>query len=85
MWQKVWKSEALPNADLAKLMSTVSEHDPCYRGVQELIGRHWLESMITAGSMGMDDVTKLRACERMECFRCLKLELDELRARSNKG
>ena len=73
------KPAPLPADDLLKLWATVPEHDNCFRAVNELLGRRLLESAAHAGSLSNDDTTKLRACERMECFRCLLLELDQWR------
>jgi hypothetical protein len=77
LWPAAWQKPApLENDELLKLWVAVPEQDPCLRAVRELLGRHLLESAMLAGSINTDDTTKLRACERMECFRMLLLEIE---------
>lgn len=78
LWPAAWqRPQPLDEADQVQLWSTVGEHDNCLRAVRELLGRHLEESAAQAGSISSDDTTKLRACERMECFRMLLLEIEQ--------
>lgn len=62
-----------------RLMMAVSENDPCLRVLNILLGQHLEESAAVAGSRHTEPAAKLQACERMETFRMLMLELNSLR------
>lgn len=65
--------------ELFRHLSQVQEQDHCLAAVRELLSRHLVTNIATAGSMQLDDVTKLRACERMEFARMFLLELEQER------
>lgn len=59
-----------------KLFSTVTENDNCLRVINEILAERLLQSAIQAGDINASDTNKLRACERMECFRMLLAEIE---------
>ena len=63
--------------DIRNHLAQVGDDDHCLAAVRELLGRHLLVNAATAGSLGSDDRTKLRACERMEFARMFLTELTE--------
>jgi hypothetical protein len=75
---------AVEDLELEQLWRRVPDDDPCLRAVNELLARHLEESVAMAGSLQSSAELKLRACERMECFRLLLLELEALRAEARK-
>ena len=62
--------------ELMKHLAQVPESDHCLAAVRELLSRHLVVNIATAGSLQLDDVTKLRACERMEFARMFLVELE---------
>lgn len=73
------KVAELDDDKLTRLFARVHDHDACLLAVTEMLSRHLLQSAATAGSLHSDDTLKLRACERMECFRLLLIELEQRR------
>lgn len=67
------------NDELYRHLSQVQEQDHCRAAVHELLSRHLVSNVATAGSLLVDDQTKLRACERMEFARMFLLELEQER------
>ena len=65
--------------EVKEFLSRVSDMDPCLRAHYEIIGRHLVQAAEWAGHVDLADNIKLRACERMECFRMLLHELEERR------
>ena len=66
--------------EITKLLAQVADADPCLAAMREILDLHLLESAAYAGSHASDDTLKLRSCERMECFRLLRVELESRRA-----
>jgi len=64
------------NDELLRHLAQVPESDHCLAAVRELLARHLVVNIATAGSLQYDDVTKLRACERMEFARMFLMELE---------
>jgi hypothetical protein len=61
-------------------LTQVTDEDHCLAAVKEILALQLLQSASVAGSHMSDDVTKLRSCERMECFRMLLVDLEQRHA-----
>lgn len=68
------------NEELLRRLAQVDENNHCLFAVRELLSRHLVVNIATAGSIDYDDRTKLRACERMEFARMFLTELETERA-----
>ena len=74
------RSGAERNEELMRHLAQVDDQNHCLAAVRELLARHLVLNIATAGSLHQDDTTKLRACERMEFARMFLLELEQERA-----
>lgn len=74
--QSVTRPDAPEDDDLYRWLDQVQDSDYALLALRELLSRHLLNNAATAGSMNLDDTTKLRACERMEFARMFLLEFE---------
>lgn len=78
--ERLRKRRALDDEQLLRLWAGVSDTDSCLRAVHEVLARHLAASATIAGSIHAKDPDRLRAADRMECFRQLMEEIEQHRA-----